>query len=132
LAIVSSGPGSSAALVRQGATIKIVVRSPVDGREIALDALIDTASQLTFVESSYLQGWAPLLLVAPAQFAGAGGQFSSDIFLAEVEIPGLNLRELTEIVLDDLGGRQAILGRNQLRNCVLVYDGPQGTVQLRK
>jgi len=118
--------------VQQGATIKIIVRSPIDGREITLDALIDTASQLTFVESRYLQGWAPLMLVAPAQFAGAGGQFSSDIFLAEVEIPGLNLRELTGIVLDDLSVRQAILGRNQLRNCVLIYDGPQGTVQLRK
>jgi predicted aspartyl protease len=132
LATVSSGPGSSAALVQHGATIKIVVRSPVDGREIVLDALIDTASQLTFVESSQLQGWAPLPLVAAAQFAGAGGGFSSDIFLAEVEIVGLNLRELTEVVLDDLGGRQAVLGRNQLRNCVLTYDGPKGTVQLRK
>jgi len=132
LATVSSGSGSSAALVRHGATIKIVVRSPIDGREITLDALIDTASQLTFVDSSRLQGWAPLPLVAPAQFSGAGGRFSSDIFLAEVEIVGLNLRELTEIVLDDLGGRQAILGRNQLRGCVLVYDGPKGTVLLRK
>jgi hypothetical protein len=132
LATVSSGPGSSAALVQHGATIKIVVRSPVDGREVALDALIDTASELTFVESSQFQGWAPLPLVAAAQFAGAGGRFSSDIFLAEVEIVGLNLREFTQVVLDDLGGRQAILGRNQLRDCVLMYDGPQGTVQLRK
>jgi predicted aspartyl protease len=132
LPTINSGPGSSVTLVQQGATIKIIVRSPIDGREIMLDALIDTASQMTFVESTYLQGWAPLLLVAPARFAGAGGQFSSGIFLAEVEIPGLNLRELTGIVLDDLGGRQAILGRNQLRNCVLVYDGPKGTVQLRK
>jgi hypothetical protein len=125
LPTINSGPGSSVTLVQQGATIKIIVRSPIDGREIMLDALIDTASQMTFVESTYLQGWAPLLLVAPARFAGAGGQFSSGI-------PGLNLRELTGIVLDDLGGRQAILGRNQLRNCVLVYDGPKGTVQLRK
>ena len=132
MATVSSGPGSSTALVQHGATIKIVVRSPLDGREVTLDALVDTASQLTFVESSHLQGWAPLPLVAAARFAGAGGRFSSDIFLAEVEIIGLNLRELTEIVLDDLGGRQAILGRNQLRDCVLVYDGRKGTVELRK
>ena len=132
MATVSSGPGSSAALVQHGATIKIVLKSPVDGREIKLDALIDTASQLTFVESSHVQRWAPLPLVAPARFAGAGGQFSSNIFLAEVEIVGLNLSELTEIVLDDLGGRQAILGRNQLRNCVLVYDGVKGVVQLSK
>ena len=97
-----------------------------------LDALIDTASQLTFVESNYLQGWTALPVVAPARFAGAGGQFSSDIFLAEIEIVGLNFRELTEVVLDDLGGRQAILGRNQLRNCVLLYDGVKGVVELRK
>jgi predicted aspartyl protease len=97
-----------------------------------LQALIDIGSQLTFIESRSLQGWAPLLVAGPGRFAGAGGQFSSHIFLAEIEIPALNLRELTEVVLEDLGGRQAILGRNQLRNCVLVYDGPKGTVQLRK
>jgi hypothetical protein len=132
LPTVNCGPGSSAALVRQGATIDIVVRSPADGREVVLPALIDIGSQLTFIDNRCLQGWAPLPVAGPARFASAGGQFSSDIFLAEIEIPRLNLRELTGIVLDDLGGRQAILGRNQLRDCVLIYDGPQGTVQLRK
>jgi hypothetical protein len=119
-------------LVRQGATIEIIIRSPVDGQEVALEALIDIGSQLTFIERSYLQEWTLLTIVGPGQFAGASGQFSSDILMAEIEIPTLNLRELTEIVLDDLGGRQAILGRNQLRDCVLVYHGPQGTVQLRR
>lgn len=97
-----------------------------------LRALIDIGSQLTFIETRCVQGWAPLLVAGPGRFAGAGGQFSSRLFLAEIEIPVLNLREITEVSLADLGGRQALLGRNQLRNCVLVYDGPQGTVQLRK
>ena len=97
-----------------------------------LQALIDIGSQLTFIESRCLQGWAPLLEAGPGRFAGAGGQFASRLFLAEIEIPALNLREVTEISLADLGGRQALLGRNQLRNCVLVYDGPKGAVQLRK
>ena len=97
-----------------------------------LQALIDIGSQLTFIESRRLQGWVPLLVAGPRRFAGAGGQFSSHLFLAEIEIPALNLREVTEIGLADLGGRQALLGRNQLRDCVLIYDGPQGTVQLRK
>jgi hypothetical protein len=132
LPTVDCGPGSSAALIRSGATIEIIVRSPVDGQEVTLDALIDIGSQLTFIESRCLQGWAPLSVVGPGQFAGAGGRFSSDIVLAEIEIPALSLRELTGIVLDDLSGRQAILGRNQLRDCVLVYDGPQGIVRLRK
>lgn len=129
---VNCGPGSSVALVRQGATIEVIIRSPVDGQEVALEALIDIGSQLTFIERRYLQGWTPLAVVAPGQFAGASGHFSSDILMAEIEIPDLNLRELTEIVLDDLGGRQAILGRSQLRDCVLVYHVPQGTVQLRR
>ena len=60
-----------------------------------------------------------------------GGQTARPIFIVEIEIPSLNLHETTQIVLDDLSGRQAILGRNQLRNCVLVYDGPQGRVLLR-
>jgi hypothetical protein len=132
LSTVNCGPGSSAALIRQGATIDIVVRSPVDGREVVLPALIDIGSQLTFIESRCLQGWAPLLAAGPGRFAGAGGQFSSHLFIAEIEIPALNLREMTQVGLEDLGGRQAILGRNQLRDCVLVYDGPKGTVQLRK
>ncbi len=97
-----------------------------------LRALIDIGSQLTFVEARCLQGWAPLPVAGPGRFAGVGGQFSSGLLLAEIEIPVLNLREITEVSLADLGGRQALLGRNQLRDCVLVYDGPQGTVQLRK
>ena len=129
---VNCGPGSSAALIRQGATVDIIVRSPVDGREVVLQALIDIGSQLTFIESRRLQGWAPLPVAGPGRFSGAGGQFSSYLFLAQIEIPALNLREVTEISLADLGGRQALLGRNQLRNCVLIYDGPKGAVQLRK
>lgn len=132
MATVNCGPGSAAALIRLGATVDIIVRSPVDGREVVLQALIDIGSQLTFIESRWLQGWAPLPVAGPRRFAGAGGQFSSHLFLAEIEIPTLNLRELTEISLANLGGRQALLGRNQLRSCVLVYDGPKGTVQLRK
>jgi hypothetical protein len=134
LRTVNCGPGSSAALIRQGATVQIIVRSLVEiGREVTLDALIDIGSQLTIVESAHLQGWEPFPIAGPGRFAGAGGQFLSDLLLAEIEIPALNLREMTEIALvDDLGGRHALLGRNQLRNCVLVYDGPHGTVQLRK
>ena len=72
-------------------------------------------------------------MVGPGQFAGTNGRYSSDLYMAEIEIPALNFRELTKITLrDDLGGRAAILGRTQLRECVLVYDGPQGTVQLRR
>ena len=102
-------------------------------REITLNALIDTGTQLTILESSCLQGWAPLPIVGPGQFAGASAQFSADILLAEIEIPALHIREVTRIVVvDDLSGRRALLGRTQLRNCVLVYDGPKGNVQLRK
>jgi predicted aspartyl protease len=131
---INCGPASSVALIRQGATVQIIVRSPVEiGREITLDALIDTGSQLTIIESSCLQGWAPLPIVGPGQFASASGQFSSDILLAEIEIPALHLREVTRIVVaDDLSGRKALLGRTQLRNCRLVYDGPKGIVQLEK
>jgi hypothetical protein len=134
LPTLNCGPGSSVALIRQGATVKIIVRSLVEiGRETTLDALIDIGSQLTIVEGAHLQGWQPFPIAGPGHFAGASGHFSSDLLLAEIEIPALNLREMTEIALvDDLNGRQALLGRNQLRNCVLVYDGPHGTVQLRK
>ena len=130
---VKCGPDSSAALIEQGATIQIIIRSPVEiGREITVDALIDTGSQLTIIERSCLDGWAPLSIAGPGRFAGAGAQFSSDILLAEIEIPALKLCEVTGIILTELGGRLAILGRNQLRDCVLVYDGPKGIVQLRK
>lgn len=104
----------------------------MNAQAVTLEALIDTGSQLTIVESRYVQGW-PLPTTGPGQFAGSGGRFSSNILMAEIEIAALHLRELTSITLrDDLGGRQAILGRSQLRECVLIYDGPQGTVQLRR
>jgi hypothetical protein len=123
------GPGSSAALVQNGATIEIVARSV--GREVTLQALIDSGSELTVAEANYFNGWI-FKPSRPGTFASMGAQASRDIFIAEIEIPTLNLRETTEVVLDNLNGRQAILGRNQLRNCVLVYDGPKGTVQLRR
>jgi predicted aspartyl protease len=111
----------------------MIVRSPLElGREVMLDALIDTGSHYTIVESSSVMGWAPLPTIGRRYFAGAGGQYSSDIFMVEIEIPVLNFREVTGITFADLGGRQAVLGRNQLRDCILTYDGPKGTVQLRK
>jgi hypothetical protein len=118
-------------LVHDGATVEIIVRSTVNGQATTLNALIDPGTELTIAEASYFQGWL-FKRSGPGQFAGARIQFSSDIFIAEIEIPSLRLRETTEIVFDSLSGRQAILGRTQLRHFVLVYDGPQGTVRLRR
>jgi len=129
LPTVSCGPGSSDASVHYGATIEIVVRSL--GQVTTLEALIDSGTQVTVLEASYFDGWT-FKRSGTGVFGSMGAQSSREIFIAEIEIPSLNLLETTEIVLDNLSGRQAILGHNQLRHCVLVYDGPQGTVQLRR
>jgi hypothetical protein len=128
----TSGKTPSSALISDGATVPIVIRSPFESnRELSIKALIDTGSELTFINETLIRDW-QLLLVDRVSLGVPGSQFWCDLFLAEFEIPALGIREFISVASKNLADRDAIVGRAQLRNCVLVYDGPQGTVQLRK
>jgi len=122
----------SSALISHGATIPAVIRSPFESnRELSIKALIDTGSELTFVNKTLIRGW-QLLLVDHVRLGVPGAQFWCDLFLVEFEIPALGIREFISIASKNLADRDAIVGRAQLRSCTLIYDGPKGAVQLRK
>jgi site-specific recombinase XerC len=50
------------------------------------------------------------------------------VYRAELEIPPLGIREWARV----LGGLVTLLGREQLRECRLEYDGPSGNVTLTR
>lgn len=118
-------------LVQHGAVISIVIRS-FSGQEQVIFALIDSGSQYTCIGDALAQ---QLQLSAHDHWliGSVANRQYVDVYLAEIEIPALGIRETTSV----LGGLQsdehrAILGRTQLRDCVLTYDGPRGTVKLSR
>ena len=128
----TAGQTPSSALISDGATVPIVIHSPFESnRELSIKALIDTGSDLTFIDETLIRDW-QLLVVDHVRLGTPGSQFWCDLFLVEFEISALSIREFISVASKNLGGRDALIGRAQLRDCVLVYDGPQGTVQLRK
>lgn len=128
----TAGQTPSSALISDGATVPIVIRSPFESnRELSIKALIDTGSELTFIDETLIRDW-QLLLVERVRLGAPGSQFWCDLFLVEFEIPALRIREFISIASKNLADRDAIVGRAQLRSCTLAYDGPKGTVQLRK
>jgi hypothetical protein len=128
----AAGKTPSSALISDGAMVAIVIRSPFESnREVSIKALIDTGSELTFIDETLIRGW-QLLLVDHVRMGTPGSQFWCDLLLVEFEIPALGIREFISVASKNLADRDAIVGRAQLRSCTLVYDGPKGTVQLRK
>ena len=104
------------------------------GSEERITALVDTGSQYTAIDDALVGQ----LKLFPIDRWIAGGVGSSatyvDIFLVEVEIPQLGIREYTSVLggLESSSKQRAILGRVQLRECNLAYDGPCGTVTLSR
>lgn len=121
-------------LQQRGAQIGIVVRS-LFGPEERITVLIDTGSQYIAIDDGLVK---QLRLVQTDRWqvggVATGSQRYADVFMAEIEIPSLGIREIISV----LGGfesdpkQRGILGRAQLRDCRLVYDGPQGTVTLSR
>jgi predicted aspartyl protease len=121
-------------LQQRGALLEIVIRSLL-GSEERVTALIDTGSQYTAIDDA-LAGQLQLVQIDrwPIGGVGTGTPQYVAVFQAEIEIPTLGIREITSV----LGGlasdpkQRAILGRTQLRDCYLAYDGTRGTVTLSR
>jgi len=127
-----AGKTLSGALVSEGATVPIIIRSPFElGRELSIQALIDTGSEPTLVNESLIRDW-QLTIVDYDLLGVPDAQILTPLFLVELEIPALGIREFITVASKALHDRAALLGRAQMRDCVLVYDGPHGTAQLRR
>jgi hypothetical protein len=114
---------------------------------VPVAAVIDTGAERTCVDPAVVarlnlparsSGFsaAPGVSVGPAVFGGASFGFSYEaglVILHPVTNPPSNL-VIPELEVDELPlaafGIEAVIGRDVLARCVLVYDGPAGSVTL--
>jgi hypothetical protein len=114
---------------------------------VSVVALIDTGAERTCVDPAVISrlalprrspgfSGAPGVAVGPAIFGGASFGFSYEaglVILHPVTKPPSNL-VIHEIEVEELPlaafGIEAVIGRDVLAACVLVYDGPAGSVTL--
>lgn len=94
--------------------------------------LIDTGASCTAIDESILIGLG-LQPVGQIHTSGQSGAKLQNRYLAEVSFPGtpipkLNLDVIGVQILDQ--GLYGLIGRDLLRACVLIYNGPQGTFSL--
>jgi hypothetical protein len=108
---------------------------------IQVRALIDTGAETSCLHSTYVQQLdLPLGGLVMANVPALGGPTFASEHDASLTVlhpsgnPRLNLVLFDVLVLDlDLGalGYQALLGRDMLAWCRLLYDGPAGRFKLR-
>jgi predicted aspartyl protease len=126
------GQPRSVTLIGSGATVPVIVRSGY-GQEQTVTALIDTGSHYSLIDVGLIGQLQPQW-IDQWQVGGAGSSpIIADVYQVEIEIPHLHIREFTATIAALYGRKhQFILGRQQLRTCTLIYDGPKGTASLSR
>lgn len=127
-----SGVPRSVQLVEYGGVVPLTVRS--DSRaEAKLQALIDTGARYTAIDESLAQQL-QLIPLRQENIGTVSQPALLTIYRAELEIPPLGIRKWGEVLGGRLTGgtREALLGREELSECRLEYDGPSGNVTLTK
>ena len=129
---VRPGVQRSICLIEDGSLVPLTVRSD-SGAEAKLQALIDTGSQYTVIDED-LAMQLQLIPLRQEPIGSVNQPTLLTVYRAELEIPPLGIRELGEVLGGRLaaGKREALLDREQLRECRLYYDGPSGNVTLTR
>lgn len=108
-----------------------VAAAPVPAK--LLDALIDTGALDSCIDED-LASALKLPLIDQGQCAGVGGTHSLNIYLGYIRIVELGFLQYGRFIGAKLqaGGQphMALLGRNLLKDMILVYDGRDGTCRL--
>ena len=99
--------------------------------EDLLPALVDTGAGDSCVDSDLARDL-DLPVVDHERISGVGGEFETDIYLAQIYIPSLNMTlygEFAAVHLKSSGQPySALLGRTFLQNVTMSYDGRTGVV----
>ena len=99
--------------------------------EDLLPALVDTGAGESCIDSVLAQEM-DLPVVDHDTIAGVGGEFETDIYLAQIYIPSLNMTlygEFAAVHLISSGQPySALLGRTFLQNVTMSYEGRTGVV----
>ena len=119
-------------LIEDGGLVPLTVRSD-SGAEVKLQALIDTGAQYAVIDED-LAKQLQLIPLRQEPIWSVNQPTLLTVYRAELEIPPLGIRELGEVLGGRLAGgkREALLGREQLRECRLDYDGPSENVTLTR
>jgi predicted aspartyl protease len=109
-------------------------RPPDAGITVAdVPALIDTGAFESCIDQDLADQLA-LTLVDRRVISGAGGRHDFNVYLAEIEIPGLLVNQyglFTAVRLAEGGAiHRVLLGRTLLRELVVIYDGRRGVVTM--
>lgn len=100
---------------------------------VEVPALIDTGAAESCIDQDLADRLA-LTLVDRRTISGAGGRHDLNVYLAEIEIPGLLVNQnglFTAVRLMEGGSsHRVLLGRTLLRELVVIYDGRRGTVTM--
>jgi hypothetical protein len=139
----NSGLSPSATLARIGPTIWVTIEAypspnpaPTGSGIIQhLPALIDTGASLSCIDDLLAQQL-NLQVVDQWTTSGISGAAKLDVYLAQITIPSLAVRQSGRFAGVHLqaGGQahRALIGRSLLAGCTLVYDGKSGSVQLSR
>lgn len=98
-------------------------------------ALVDTGASISCIDE-VLARELDLPVVDRKRLSGAGGAMEVDFYLAHIVVPGLDFTQWGRFAAVRLSAgaarHQALIGRNFLRQMLLIYDGPAGKVRIAR
>jgi len=126
--------GSRDGLVAVGPTLDILIASPDENKIIGpVPALVDTGASASCIDRR-LCAQAGLPAVDQLQLAGVFGPEATTAHVGKIRVPSLGLEAFGKFAAVDLqGGGQphfALLGRDFLSLCKMMYDGQSGRVEI--
>ena len=106
-----------------------------DRTTYSIPALIDTGANLNAIDDAWAQQMG-LPIVDQVSVSGISGSIVLNVYLARIMISGLAIDQLGRFTGVHLqaGGQShlALLGRELLKDCRLVYDGATGSVVISR
>jgi len=135
----STNPAPAEALVH-GPTLLIEIETDPTAPDperttYSIPALIDTGAKLNAIDDAWAQQMR-LPIVDQVSVSGISGSIMLNVYLARILISDLAIDQLGRFTGVHLqaGGQShlALLGRELLKDCRLIYDGPTGSVLISR
>lgn len=134
-----SGRPDNGLLLAYGPTLSVTVSHFVQDADTGetptrvVAALVDTGASESCIDNKLAEELG-LPVIDEMNMSGVGGMQKHNVYLASVNIPGLEFGQYGRFAGVDLrdGGQphQALLGRTFLQNVILIYDGLRAQVTL--
>ena len=131
-----------ALLARDGCSLDVIIRADATSIAVAgavtktehrTSALIDTGASKVCIDYRIAQEL-DLRQIDQTTLLVVGGKIEAPIYLGLLEIPGLEYREMIELVAPKIGQLrcEVLLGRSLLSAFIMTFDGPGGQVHFSR